>query len=163
MTYSAQQHVAVHRSARVPLPPARAFDLFTSRMGAFWPSDHSIGSAAITDVVIEPWAGGRWFERGVDGSECDWGRVSVWQPPELVVLLWQIGADWTMQPDLETEVVVSFTEDSPGHTRVNLTHRGLERYGEAATTMHAVFDSPNGWAGILTHFTELAADNSDDS
>lgn len=156
MTSRSGQQLTVHRSVRVPLPPTEAFDLFTSQMGAFWPSDHSIGSAATADVVLEPWVGGRWFERGVDGSECDWGRVSVWQPPERLVLVWQIGADWRLQPDLETDVVVSFTDESDGHTRVDLVHRNLGRYEEAAADMYAVFDSPNGWAGILNYFVELA-------
>jgi hypothetical protein len=49
--------IAVHRSVRVPLPRVRAFELFTARMGAFWPTEHSIGSATIADVVIEPYPG----------------------------------------------------------------------------------------------------------
>lgn len=158
------QEVAVHRSVSVPLSRERAFELFTVRMGAFWPISHSIGSATIADVLIEPRVGGRWFERGVDGSECDWGRVSVWQSPELVVLLWQIGADWTMHPDFETEVEVRFTDDGPGRTRVDLAHRHLERYGDTAEGMRSVFDSLEGWTGILARFAGLVtnppADNS---
>jgi hypothetical protein len=44
---------------------------------------------------------GRWHQRGADGSACDWGRVAAWQPPSKVVLLWQIGANWQFDPDLE--------------------------------------------------------------
>jgi hypothetical protein len=56
------------------------------------------------------------------------------------VLLWQIGADWTRHSDLETEVEVRFTGDGTGYTRVDLAHRHLERYGEAAERMRSVFD-----------------------
>lgn len=149
--------IDVRRSVTVPLSPERAFDLFTARMTEFWPQEHSIGATDIAEVVVEPWVGGRWFERGVDGTACDWGRVTVWEPPGKVVLLWQIGADWQFDSDLETEVEVTFIEESPGRTRLDLRHRHLERYGEAAEALRAVFDSPGGWAGTLARFTALAA------
>ncbi len=154
-TASARE-VQVHRSVSVPLSPERAFDLFTARMTEFWPKEHSLGSSAIAQVVVEPRAGGRWYERGVDGTECDWGSVGEWQPPDKVVLLWQIGANWQFDPDLETEVEVTFTEEAAGRTLVDLRHRHLERYGDQADAMYAVFDSPAGWTGTLTRFAEVA-------
>ena len=135
----------------VPLPRERAFEMFTGRMGAFWPSHHSIGSADMADVVVEPLAGGRWYERGVDGSECVWGRVAAWEPPGRVVLVWQIVADGKVDPDLETDVEVTFTDAGPGRTSVDLTPRHLERYGEHAEAMRAVFDSPGGTATSSAH------------
>ena len=66
--------VEVVRSDTVPLSQARTFELFTTRMTDFWPKEHSIGSSEIAEVVVEPHTGGRWFERGVDGSECPRGR-----------------------------------------------------------------------------------------
>jgi uncharacterized protein YndB with AHSA1/START domain len=125
-------------------------------MTEFWPREHSIGTSAIADVVVEPRVGGRWFERGVDGSECAWGRVASWEPPRKVVLLWQIGADWQYDPDFETEVDVTFADDGPDHTRLDLRHRNLQRYGDRTEQMRAVFDSPGGWTGTLTRFVELA-------
>ena len=62
-----------------------------------------------------------------------------------------------MHPELETDVEVTFTGDGPGRTRVDLTHRHLERYGEQAEAMRAVFDSPGGWDGTLAAFAEFAA------
>ena len=73
--------VEVVRSVSVPLSQARTFELFTTRMTDFWPKEHSIGSSEIAEVVVEPRTGGRWFERGVDGSECPWGRVAAWDHP----------------------------------------------------------------------------------
>jgi uncharacterized protein YndB with AHSA1/START domain len=149
--------VDVFRSVAVPLTPEQTFELFTSRKTEFWPMEHSINSSEIAAVVIEPREGGRWFERGVDGSECDWGRVAVWEPPGKLVLLWQIGADWRFNPDFETEVEVSFAAESPGRTRLDLRHRHLERYGEATEQMRAAFDSPGGWDGILAACVRLAS------
>lgn len=147
----------VHRSVSVPLTRARAFALFTERTVEFWPKDHSIGDAAIEAVVIEPESGGRWYERGTDGVECDWGRVGQWQPPEKVVLVWQLGANFVFDPDLATEVEVTFTEEGADRTRVDLRHRHLERYGDQADAMYAMFDSPGGWTGTLAAFAEEAA------
>lgn len=124
-------------------------------MTEFWPPEHSIGTSAIAQVVVEPRAGGRWFERGQDGNECQWGRVARWEPPSVVVLLWQIGVNWVFDPDVETEVEISFTLDTTGGTRVDLRHRHLERYGDQAETMRAAFDSSAGWAGILNRFVDL--------
>lgn len=153
---SVETEVDVRRSVSVPLPPERAFELFTARMTEFWPSEHSIGESAIAEVVLEPRVGGRWYERGVDGAECDWGRVAEWAPPGKVVLHWQIGANWKFDPDLSTEVELTFTAEEPGRTRVDLRHRHLERYGDQAEQMRAVFDSPGGWTGTLAAFAELA-------
>jgi hypothetical protein len=148
--------VEVVRSVSVPLAQARAFELFTARMTDFWPKEHSIGSAEIAEVVVEPYHGGRWFERGVDGSECQWGRVASWEPPRKVVLLWQIGADWQFDPDFETEVEVTFTPDGADRTRLDLRHCNLQRYGEATEQMRAIFDDPAGWTGTLADFVEFA-------
>jgi hypothetical protein len=148
--------VEVVRSVTVPLSQARAFELFTARMTDFWPREHSIGTAEIAEVVVEPHVGGRWFERGVDGSECAWGRVAAWEPSRKLVLLWQIGADWQFDPDFETEVDVTFTEETPGHTRLDLRHRNLDRYRDQTEQMRAVFDSPDGWTGTLARFADLA-------
>ncbi len=149
--------VEVVRSVSVPLSQARAFELFTANMTEFWPKEHSIGSSEIAEVVVEPRCGGRWFERGVDGSECQWGRVAAWEPPRKVVLLWQIGADWRFDPDFETEVEVRFTQEGPDRTRLDLRHGNLQRYGDNTEQMRAIFDDPSGWTGTLTRFADLCA------
>jgi hypothetical protein len=148
--------VEVSRSVSVPLSPDRAFELFTTQMTEFWPKEHSIGDAELAEVVIEPRSGGSWFERGVDGSECQWGRVAAWDPPRKVVLLWQIGADWRFDPEFETEVEVTFSPEGQDRCRLDLRHRNLQRYGDSTEQMRAIFDDPAGWTGTLAGFTVLA-------
>ena len=148
----------VKKSVLVRAPRAVAFDVFTANMGAWWPMvSHHIGPAACADVRIEPRAGGRWFERGVDSSECDWGHVLAWEPPARVVLAWQLNAQFAHDPTMQSEVEVRFTALDAERTQVELEHRGLEVFGADAAAMHDTFSSPNGWGGMLEHYAEVAS------
>ncbi|MGW4249505.1 SRPBCC domain-containing protein, partial [Nocardia sp. NPDC004722] len=80
--------------ATVALPIERAFAFFTESFGSWWPAVYHIGAAEMADAIVEPRVGGRWYERGTDDSECDWGRVLVWEPPHRLVLTWQIDGHW---------------------------------------------------------------------
>src|SRR5277367_43087 len=130
--------VEVFRTVSVPLTQARAFELFTTRMTEFWLKEHSIGASELAEVVVEPRNGGRWFERGVDGSECQWGRVAAWDPPRKVVLLWQIGADWQFDPEFETEVEVTFSVTAPTPNRCGrsstIPRAGPARWPDSSTS-----------------------------
>lgn len=74
---------AVTRDVTVKAPLEHTFEAYTGAMGRWWPPEYHVGGSAPADVVIEPRVGGRWYERGVDGTECDWGRVLAWEPPGL--------------------------------------------------------------------------------
>ncbi|HVL20432.1 MAG TPA: hypothetical protein VM422_05530 [Amaricoccus sp.] len=63
------------QTVEVKTPPERAFEAFTGSMGDWWPKGMTIGGSHHVAVVIEPRAGGRWFERDAEGRETDWGRV----------------------------------------------------------------------------------------
>jgi uncharacterized protein YndB with AHSA1/START domain len=143
---------AVRHSITVAAPQERAFTTFTQGMSSWWPRTHKIGSAELAEAVIEEREGGRWYERDVDGSECDWGKVLVWEPPTRLVLAWQISGEWAYDADLMTEVEVSFVAEGPDRTRVELEHRGLDAYGDRAAEMRETFDGPNAWRGILEEF-----------
>jgi uncharacterized protein YndB with AHSA1/START domain len=149
---------AVSKVITVEAPRDRAFRVFTEEIGSWWPlEDYTIGSEKAETAVIEPAAGGRWYERGVDGSECEWGRVIAYEPPERVVLAWQISAEWRYDADIESEVEVRFVAESETRTRVELEHRGLEAYGDQAQHMQAIFDSPQGWGRLLEAFARAAS------
>jgi hypothetical protein len=141
---------------------ARAFDVFTARHGTWWPSTYHIGTAEYETAVIEPFTGGRWYERGVDGSEAEWGKVLVWDSPRRLVLAWQITPDFQFDPNLVTEIEVRFEALGPHQTRVELEHRFFDRFGARAAEMRAIFDAggvpgaPQGWAGILREFARAA-------
>jgi hypothetical protein len=104
--------------------------------------------------VLEGRQGGRWYERDVDGTECDWGSVLVWEPPSRVVLAWRLSADWTYDPDVDTELELRFVSEGPDRTRVELEHRGLDVYGARTDGMRSSFDSPGGRPGILADYAQ---------
>ena len=146
----------VRKSIAVKASRERAFEVFTTRMGRWWRKDHTLLKSPQADVVLEKRVGGRWYERGEDGSECQWGRVLAWEPPDRILLTWQIDGDWKYDPDFSTEVEVRFIAEGPLTTRVDLEHRLLERYGEKAETVRAALDSADGWTGGLRAFGEEA-------
>lgn len=147
----------VRRNVQVAAPRERAFEVFTAGIGRWWPKTHHIGAADLDAPVIEPREGGRWFERGVDGSECDVGKVLVWDPPARLVLAWQLTPQFKYDPNLITEVEVRFIAESANSTRVELEHRNLERFGDGADAMRQKIDAPDGWPGILRLFAQSAA------
>lgn len=147
-----QEMVApVVRTVRVATDARRAFEVFTAQMGRWWPADHHIGATAFRDIVIEPHAGGRFFEVGQDGRECDWGHVKAYEPGERLLLAWQLNGDWEYDPDFEVEVEVTFIPMGE-KTEVRLEHRNLERYGARSSEVAASISGEGGWPGILNRF-----------
>jgi uncharacterized protein YndB with AHSA1/START domain len=145
----------VRKIIHVATRPERAFRVFADRMHTWWPLvTHHIGKSAAETCVVEPFAGGRWYERAADGSECDWGRVLAYDPPRRLVLCWQISADFKHDADLLTEVEVLFIADGDG-TRVELEHR-LSNYGARAGEMTTILGGPGGWPGVLDKFKTAA-------
>jgi uncharacterized protein YndB with AHSA1/START domain len=146
----------VRKSLHVDAAQDHAFDVFTSGMGRWWPKSHKLGEAELDTQIIEPREGGRWYQRNLDGSECEIGTVAAWEPPARLLLIWQLNAQWTFDPDLATEVEVMFTPEGSG-TRVELEHRNLDRLGDTAEGFREAIDAPGGWSGLLELYAEQAS------
>ena len=144
-------------SVDVKAPPERAFALFTGHIGKWWPVGRTVAKTPHADVVIEPHAGGRWFEVDADGVETPWGKVVSWEPPGRVVLGWQLNSQWAYDPDLVTEVELSFTAQDGG-TRVTLEHRNLERFGADADKLAGQLGG--GWPTFMNIFADYASEHS---
>ena len=149
--------ITVRKSVTVNATREHAFQVFTTGFDSWWPRAHHIGKAEMLAAIIEPKTGGRWYEKGVDGSECDWGKVLAWDAPNRVVLSWHLDGNWQFDPDPAhaSEVEVKFVAESPSRTRVELEHRGLER-ANAAEQLRAGIDSDQGWNGLLRLFAAAA-------
>jgi len=151
---------SVRKVITVQASPAVAWRVFTEKMSEWWPlATHKIGKSKAADAFIEPRVGGRWYERGEDGTTCDWGRVLAWEPNTRLVLSWNISADWQHDPQIKTEVEVRFVADGERRTRVELEHRQLDQYGSHHAQMRDIFDSEGGWSGLLASFARAAAAN----
>jgi uncharacterized protein YndB with AHSA1/START domain len=137
------------------MPAENAFAFFTESFGSWWPADYHIGQADMADAIIEPRKGGRWYERGTDGTECDWGRVLVWEPPHRLVVTWQINGQWQYDddPGHASEIEVRFTPDGPEQTTVELEHRHLDRL-VAGQAIHDTIGQGGGWTAILETFAK---------
>ena len=144
---------SIVQTVRVKAPPSRAFALFTQEMGRWWKA--GIGKQIFTDVVMEPYVGGRWFERSADGVETDWGRVLAWEPPARLLLAWQLNAKFEFDAHFVTEVEVVFAAVDGGTTMVTLEHRNLEFFGESADTIAGKLRS--GWLGMLDRYVQHVA------
>jgi uncharacterized protein YndB with AHSA1/START domain len=149
---------SVRKVVRVQAPLGVAWKVFSAQMGSWWPlAVYKIGKVKAVDVVIEPRVGGRWYERGEDGSTCDWGRVLAWEPPVRLVLSWDINADWQPDADLKTEIELRFIADGTDATRVELEHRKLDRYGARRDEMRRIFETEGDWGRLLQTFAARAA------
>jgi uncharacterized protein YndB with AHSA1/START domain len=159
MTTKAQE-ASVRTQTVVEAPIERAFSLFTEGIGGWWNPDHHILEAELDEMVFEPREGGRIYDRGVDGSECCWARVLAYEPPNRVVISWDISPRWQIETDLEktSEVEVRFIAETAERTRVELEHRNLDRHGEGWEGIRDSVGSPDGWPDGLQRFAELITD-----
>ena len=159
MTDAMIRPAPIRKRFEVRAGPARAFDIFTGSMGAWWPKEHSVLMAmqqiAQKDVRIESHVGGRWYEVGETGAEYPWGEVRAWEPPSRLVLTWRLSQNFEYDPTLDTEVEVRFSPGPGGGTVVELEHRGLEAFGPDGAAM--IESLTGGWEFITGLFAEQAA------
>jgi uncharacterized protein YndB with AHSA1/START domain len=144
-------------SVRMQCSIDRAFQVFTEKMGTWWPLethsiavDQELGQKAET-LKVDPREGGRIEEVLDDGSTRDWGEIVAWEPPQRVVLAWKPND----RPTPPTEVEVRFTSESNG-TLLELEHRGWDRLGEVSDELRPLYASESGWTMVLERYRNAA-------
>lgn len=145
----------------VKVPPAEAFRLFTEEIDQWWRSGRKFrtGERGRSIVHLEPQVGGRMFE-SFEGKQAlvETGRVTVWQPPSLLVFEWR-AINFTAEE--KTEVEVRF-EPSPSGTSVTVCHRGFAALRKDHPVRHgaevSAFIRAMGmwWADLLSSLREHA-------
>ena len=151
MSSAQAEDLTVRKSVGVSLSPEQAFELFTERKPEWWPYEsHAASGKKPEEVVWEPRVGGRVYDRLSGGRENQWATVLAWEPPHRVVI------EWNVNPaNPATELEVRFTPEGDG-TRVDLEHRGWERYGDEAAETFASYNG--GWDTVLKPFVAAASE-----
>ncbi len=159
MTTQAQE-TSVRTEVVVDAPAERAFRLFTERFDRIKPREHNMLGVDIAESVFEPRVGGRVYDRGVDGTECQWGRVLAYEPPDRIVFSWDISPHWQIETDLArtSEVEVRFIADGPTRTRVELEHRNLDRHGDGWEGTREGVRGDQGWPLYLERLSAAISD-----
>ncbi len=156
---TAAEHTTLNLAIEVDVDVARAFDVFTRQFDKVKPREHNLLDVDIAESVLEPWVGGRVYDRGVDGSTCAWGRVLAVDPPHRLVFSWDLSPRWELETDLQrtSEVEVTFTALAEGRTRVALEHRHLDRHGDGWEGTRDGVAAEGGWPLYLARYQEAVA------
>lgn len=110
--------LCLQQSVHVGCGVEDAFRLFTEKFGEWWPlALHSMEGQDAVSCAIEPWEGGRVYERNRAGEENEWGSVTGWEPPSRLSLKWHPGSD----PDEYQTVDIWFEAVADG-TKVTVIH-----------------------------------------
>lgn len=136
------------KSVVLPLVPAAAFDLFTLKIGAWWPADRRHTQDPTSEIFLL--ADGRFYERARDGREVELGSVRSWDRPNRILLDFFIASG----PERPTEVEIAFAAKDGG-TQVTVTHRP-KPVSEAIWLQRAP-RYEQSWSVVLTALARAAA------
>lgn len=137
----------LERTVRVRCPIERAFEVFTAELDRWWPPGHRRFERS--QLHLEAWVGGRFFELAAAGEEAELGAVLRCDPPHRITYSWYPGAI-----DRPTEVDVRFHAEGD-HTLVEVTHaEGPSALGAAWPQRVEIFTQ--NWDQVLVAFAQQA-------
>jgi uncharacterized protein YndB with AHSA1/START domain len=150
---------SVRQQITVNVPQRHAFRVFVERFDGIKPREYNLLPVDIAETVFEPHVGGAVYDRGTDGSVCRWARVLAFEPPERLVISWDINGHWQIEtdPDRSSEVEVRFVPIDDVTTRVELEHRHLDRHGEGWQDYRA--GVAGGWPSFLDNYRALTLES----
>lgn len=119
---------------RVAADPARAFEVFTQEIGAWWrPSElFQITPGGDGALAFEGGQNGRLVSLLPNGKLFEIGRVVEWREGERLVFTWRLA---TFLPDQSTRVEVDF-EPVGEETRVTVRHFGWTEIPQEHAARH---------------------------
>jgi uncharacterized protein YndB with AHSA1/START domain/uncharacterized protein YciI len=133
----------IRREVLVASGPQAAFEVFTARIGDWWPlaafSVHGAGGSVA-------FSGGEIVERSAGGDVSVWGEVTRWEPPAVVAFSWHPGR----AADRATQVTVSFAAAGE-QTLVTLEHSGWEILADPSAARD---EYGSGWPAVLDSYRD---------
>ena len=133
----------IRREVLVDADPQTAFEVFTARIGQWWPlAELSVYGAGAT-VAFD---GGQIVERGPDGATSLWGTVTRWEPPGALAFSWHPGHG----PERASYVSITFAA-ADDQTLVTVEHTGWEIFADPAA---ARAEYNQGWPMVLDCYRE---------
>jgi len=134
---------AVRKTVTVDCAVEEAFRVFTAGAESWWPTaSHSIYGARVKEIHFEEREGGEVYEVSDTGEKGHWATVLTWEPPNRLVLAWNI----LEREPAGTELEVRFLPEGEA-TRIELEHRGWEKLAEEASEKRNEYDT--GWDHVL--------------
>jgi len=141
--------LSVSRSIVVDAPQDRCFATFVN-MTSWWPlATHTIGDAPARASIVQTRAGGRWYGIDKHGDEHEIGHVLAYEPPNRLLLSWEISCAWKHDPSVASEIEVRFVPETPQRTRIELEHRNLETYGDGAEAARTLYEGDGAWTYVM--------------
>jgi hypothetical protein len=138
-------------SFEVRCPVEHAFRVWTAEIDRWWPGDHTVTGSRDVTVELQGAVGGRIFERTPDGTEHDWGEVTVWAPPTRLGYRWHLGRDRSEATDVE----IRFVPVDHATTRVEIEHSGWDVLGQGAAQWRE--RNVAGWRSLLPSYRDAIA------
>ena len=84
------------------------------------------------------------------------------EPPDRVVVSWDISDYWQLETDAEhtSEVEIRFIAEAPQRTRLELEHRHIDRHRPGWEGVRAGVDDDAGWTLYLSRYAGLLGSES---
>lgn len=145
-----EQHT-VRCTHELQAAPDVVYNMFTARLGDWWPLAYTFSGADCAAAEVETKKGGEWYERTIRGERISWGKVKLIEPGRRLILEFGIGADRKPVPSARSSTVEILFEGVPhsSGTLVAIEHRDFDRHGEVGAQMCENMGSAQGWPLIL--------------
>lgn len=136
------------KTIEVPCSQEKAFGVFVTEMGSWWPLDKRSmslmkGGKPAKSLRVDAKHGGKIVEIGHDDTEHHWGTIKSYDPHDALSMDFHMG----LPPENASLVEVRFTALGNERTRVELTQSNWEAFGDMAEMMRGGYGS--GWVIIF--------------